>query len=79
MAHTAIHNFDVYQSGNPKASAYYKCVENYFEELERIWDYMYASRLGKLGTQNHPPHEKKSFPLYFSCPCSDASDTLPFL
>lgn len=26
MAQTAIHNFDVYQPRNPKASAYYKCV-----------------------------------------------------
>jgi len=44
MAQTAIHNFDVYQPRNPKASSYYKCVENHFEDLERVWDDMYASR-----------------------------------
>jgi hypothetical protein len=35
MVQSAAHNLDVYQSRNPKASAYYKCVENHFEELER--------------------------------------------
>ncbi|MFH2092214.1 MAG: hypothetical protein ABIJ31_07615 [Pseudomonadota bacterium] len=39
-------NIDVYQQRNPKASAYYKCVENHFEELEQAWDYMYKSRYG---------------------------------
>jgi len=42
----AAYNIDAYQPRNPKASAYYKCVENHFEELERAWDDMYASRLG---------------------------------
>ncbi len=46
MAQRATHNFDVYQPRNPKASAYYKCVENHFENLERAWDDMYASRYG---------------------------------
>ena len=46
MAQTATHNFDVYQPRKPKASAYYKCVENNFEQLERAWDDMYASRYG---------------------------------
>ncbi len=36
----------VYQPRNPKASAYYKCVENHFDNLERAWDDMYASRYG---------------------------------
>ena len=45
MAQTAIHIFDIYQQRDPKASAYYQCVENHFEELERIWDSMYATRL----------------------------------
>jgi hypothetical protein len=40
MTQTTAHNFDVYQPRNPKASAYYKCVENHFEELERVWDGM---------------------------------------
>jgi hypothetical protein len=29
------YNLDVYQQRNPKASAYYKCVENHFEALEQ--------------------------------------------
>jgi len=37
---------DIYQPRNPKASAYYKCVENHFEELEQAWDDMYKSRYG---------------------------------
>jgi hypothetical protein len=47
MTQTTAHNFDVYQPRNPKASAYYQCVENHFEELEGVWDAMYASRLNK--------------------------------
>lgn len=43
MAHSAAYNLDVYQPRNPKASAYYK---NHFQELERAWDDMYASRYG---------------------------------
>jgi hypothetical protein len=46
MAQTATHNSDVYQPHNPKASAYYKYVENHFEDLECAWDDMYASRYG---------------------------------
>jgi hypothetical protein len=46
MAQSTTYNYDVYQPRNPKASAYYKCVENHFEELERAWDDMYASRYG---------------------------------
>jgi len=45
MAQSATYNLDVDQQRNPKASAYYKCVENHFEELEQSRDYMYASRL----------------------------------
>jgi hypothetical protein len=33
---TAI-DFDVYQPRKPKASAYYRCVENHFEQLEAVW------------------------------------------
>jgi hypothetical protein len=39
-------NYDVYQPRNPKASAYYKCVENHFGELEHVWDDMYKARYG---------------------------------
>jgi len=46
MAQWTTYDYDVYQPRNPKASAYYKCVENHFEELERAWDDMYASRYG---------------------------------
>ena len=46
MAQLSIeNNFHIYQPRNPKASAYYKCVENHFEELEQIWD-VYKSRYG---------------------------------
>jgi hypothetical protein len=52
MAQSTTYGYDVYacplgyQPRNPKASAYYKCVEDHFEELERAWDDMYASRYG---------------------------------
>ncbi len=46
MAHSTTYNYDVYQPCNPKASTYYKCVENHFEELEQVWDEMYKSRYG---------------------------------
>ena len=46
MAQSAASNLDVYQQRNPKASAYYKCVENHFKQLEQAWDDMYAPRLG---------------------------------
>ncbi len=46
MAQSTTYNYDVYQPRNPKASAYYKCVENHFEELERAWDDIYKPRYG---------------------------------
>ena len=46
MAQSSPYDFDIYQPRNPKASAYYKCVENHFEELEQIWDDVYKSRYG---------------------------------
>ncbi len=30
-------DFDIYQLRNPKASAYYRCVEDNFEQLEAVW------------------------------------------
>jgi hypothetical protein len=42
---TAI-DFDVYQPRKPKASAYYRCVEDHFEQLEAVWDDCYQSRFG---------------------------------
>jgi len=42
---TAI-DFDVYKPRNPKASAYYRCVEDHFEQLETMWDERYQSRFG---------------------------------
>ena len=39
-------DFDVYQQRNPKASAYYRCVEDHFEQLETVWDERYQSRFG---------------------------------
>jgi len=31
---------------NPKASAYYRCVEDHFEQVETVWDDRYQSRFG---------------------------------
>ena len=39
-------DFDVYQPRNPKASAYYRCVEDHFERLEAVWDERYQGRFG---------------------------------
>ena len=39
-------DFDVYQPRNPKASAYYRCVEDHFEQLETVWDERYQRRFG---------------------------------
>jgi hypothetical protein len=30
-------DFDVYQPRNPKTNAYYRCVEDHFEQLETVW------------------------------------------
>ena len=45
MAQSSPYDFDIYQPRNPKASAYYKCVENHFEELEQI--YPKGQKLGR--------------------------------
>ena len=37
---------DVYQPRNPKASAYSRCVEDHFEQLEAVWDERYQRRFG---------------------------------
>ncbi len=39
-------DFDVYQPRNPKASAYYRCVEDHFEQLETVWDERYQRCFG---------------------------------
>jgi hypothetical protein len=39
-------DFDVYQPRNPKAGAYYRCVEDYYEHLEAVWDKCYQRRFG---------------------------------
>ena len=36
----------VYRPRNPRAGAYYQCVESHFEELEQVWDDRYAPRFG---------------------------------
>jgi hypothetical protein len=52
MAQSSPYDFDIYaclsgyQPRNPKASAYYTCVENHFEGLEQVWDDVYKSRYG---------------------------------
>ena len=53
MAQSSPYVFDIYQPRNPKASAYYKCVENHFEELEQAWDVSYSpppppTKIGRL-------------------------------
>jgi ribosomal protein S27E len=30
-------DFDVYQPRNPKASVYYRCIEDHFEQLQTVW------------------------------------------
>ncbi len=35
-----------YNARKPKASAYYRCVEDHFEQLETVWDDRYQSRFG---------------------------------
>ena len=39
-------DIDVYQPRNPKASTYYRCVEDHFEHLETVWDERYQRRFG---------------------------------
>ncbi len=39
-------DIDVYQPRKPKASAYYRSVEDHFEQLEAVWDDCYQSRFG---------------------------------
>jgi hypothetical protein len=39
-------DFDVYQSRNSKASTYYRCVEDHFEQLKAVWDEHYQRRFG---------------------------------
>jgi hypothetical protein len=38
-------DFDAYQRCTPKASAYYRCVEDHFEQLETVWDERYQRAL----------------------------------
>jgi hypothetical protein len=45
FCHIAI-DFDVYQPRNSKVSAYYRCVEDRFEQLEAVWVERYQSRFG---------------------------------
>ncbi|MCJ7541527.1 MAG: transposase zinc-binding domain-containing protein [Desulfobacterales bacterium] len=39
-------DFGVYESRNPQASHYFRCVEAHFEQLEGLWDDRYADRYG---------------------------------
>jgi hypothetical protein len=39
-------SFNILHPFNPKASAYYRCVEDHFEQLETMWDERYQSRFG---------------------------------
>ena len=48
MARSTTYNLDIYQQRNPKASAYYKYVENHFEQVERAWDDAGRERLERF-------------------------------
>jgi hypothetical protein len=39
-------NLGVYKPRNAKQSAYYRCVENHFQEFKGVWDDRYAPRYG---------------------------------
>ena len=39
-------DFDVYRQRKPQNSAYYRCVEDHFEQLEAVWDDRYHHRFG---------------------------------
>lgn len=52
MAQPATHDLDIYQPYNPKASAYYKYVENHFKDLEEIFQYEALKMLKKEGKIN---------------------------
>ena len=45
-AHPTPIDFDVYQPRNPKASGYYRCVEDHFDQLDAVWDDLYQSCFG---------------------------------
>jgi len=40
-----------YSPRNPRLSDYYRCVEDYFEELERVHEERYQTRFGYLRTE----------------------------
>jgi hypothetical protein len=48
MLNLALQHDDVgiYQPRNPKASGYYRCVQDHFEQLEMLWQDRYAPRYG---------------------------------
>ena len=46
QANTEPSELAVYRPRNPRASAYYQCVESHFEQLEQVWDERYAPRFG---------------------------------
>ncbi len=67
MAQSSIKNgFHIYQPRNSKASAYYKCVENHFEELEQAWDDIFKIELRDYGCPILKFSHILIFPVYFS-------------
>ncbi|MFZ2956452.1 MAG: hypothetical protein WA705_06145, partial [Candidatus Ozemobacteraceae bacterium] len=39
----------VYRPRDPKASAYYRCIEDYFEEFVRVYDERFSKKFGFWG------------------------------
>ncbi len=39
-------SINVYKPRNPKASDYYRCIEDHFEELAGVWDDQYERQYG---------------------------------
>ena len=53
-----------YSPRNPRLSDYYRCVEDYFEELERVHEERYQARLGYLR-----PEIRLTIFRYLDCGC----------
>ena len=52
----------VYRPRNPKASGWYRCVEDYFEEFVRVYDERFAAKFGFW-----KPHIEKVIHRFLDC------------
>jgi len=55
------YNYDLYKPRSPKASSYYRCVQDHFELLEMSWPDHYESRYG-FWRRLHEKASKYSWP-----------------